>query len=309
MAGGENTVCQRYIRSTFLQTLWFNGRACIPNLKFIIQRIFSLLFSSILSELFFPLLICLLFTSAWIQQDKSEYTLIVCSLIWDFVESFLSSKINYCLFPCGQIFSLGICLTRLTIPWSASSFKGEAFPFLSVFTVQHDFGIWVSSVSQIMCLYSPTKKWQLVSFRSFKILPRVGFFGVYSSALIMVTGLPLSTDTYMANRKWSFLMPMSPCANREGWKETAFPLVLFLITTRVGWWPACCTSFPHNLANVWGCYISLSQYACIVCSIWHVDRTLSSATTLGQCGPGSNGYEGVIHIPQISKAGTCHQMV
>ena len=64
--------------------------------------------------------------------------------------------------------ALGIRLTRLTIPRSANSFKGEAFSFLSVFSVQHDFGIWVSSVSQIMCLLSPTNKRQLVSFRSLK---------------------------------------------------------------------------------------------------------------------------------------------
>ena len=40
-----------------------------------------------------------------------------------------------------------------------------------------------------------------------------------------------------------------------------------------------------------------------VCSIWSIARTLSSATTLGQSGPGSNGNKEVLHIPQISKAG------
>ena len=38
-------------------------------------------------------------------------------------------------------------------------------------------------------------------------------------------------------------------------------------------------------------------------SIWHIDRVLSGATTLGQNGPGSKGNEGALHIPQISKAG------
>ena len=33
-------------------------------------------------------------------------------------------------------------------------------------------------------------------------------------------------------------------------------------------------------------------------SIWGIDRTLSGATTLGQSGPGSDGNEGVLHIPQ-----------
>ena len=87
----------------------------------------------------------------------------MCSLTWDSVEFILFSfssrywvsitrfqdtrlisdktKIHYCLFPCGQLFSLSIHLTRLTIPRMASSFKGEAFSFLSVFSARHDFGI------------------------------------------------------------------------------------------------------------------------------------------------------------------------
>ena len=35
-------------------------------------------------------------------------------------------------------------------------------------------------------------------------------------------------------------------------------------------------------------------------SIWPIDRTLSNATTTGQSGPGSDGHEGVLHIPQSS---------
>ena len=35
-------------------------------------------------------------------------------------------------------------------------------------------------------------------------------------------------------------------------------------------------------------------------SIWPVDRTLSGATTLDLSGPGSDGNEGVLHIPQNS---------
>ena len=35
-------------------------------------------------------------------------------------------------------------------------------------------------------------------------------------------------------------------------------------------------------------------------SIWPIDRTLSDITTLGQCGPGNDGNEGVLHIPQRS---------
>ena len=39
----------------------------------------------------------------------------------------------------------------------------------------------------------------------------------------------------------------------------------------------------------------------LACSIWSIGRTLSSATTPDQSGPGSN--EGVLNIPQISKVG------
>ena len=35
-------------------------------------------------------------------------------------------------------------------------------------------------------------------------------------------------------------------------------------------------------------------------SIWPIVRTLSGATTKGQCGPGSNSNEGVLLIPQSS---------
>ena len=35
-------------------------------------------------------------------------------------------------------------------------------------------------------------------------------------------------------------------------------------------------------------------------SIWPIDRTLSSATTPSQSGPGSDGNEGVPRIPQSS---------
>ena len=35
-------------------------------------------------------------------------------------------------------------------------------------------------------------------------------------------------------------------------------------------------------------------------SIWLIDRTLSSTTTLGLSGPGSNGNVGVLYIPQSS---------
>ena len=46
-----------------------------------------------------------------------------------------------------------------------------------------------------------------------------------------------------------------------------------------------------------------SQFICTHCSLRLIDRTLSGATTPGQSGLGSNGNEGILHFPQISKAG------
>ena len=34
--------------------------------------------------------------------------------------------------------------------------------------------------------------------------------------------------------------------------------------------------------------------------IWPIDKILSGATTLGQSGPGGDGNEGALHIPQSS---------
>ena len=90
------------------------------------------------------------------------------------------TKINNCLFPRGQVFSLGIRLTRITIPRSLSSFKGEVFfSFLSMFSAWYDFWNldffhipnYVLSFSTnnrqiLMCLHPSTNKWQLNSFRS-----------------------------------------------------------------------------------------------------------------------------------------------
>ena len=44
-------------------------------------------------------------------------------------------------------------------------------------------------------------------------------------------------------------------------------------------------------------------------SIWFLDKTLSGAITADQSGPGSNGNEGVLHIPLSSKTWAYHQMV
>ena len=53
--------------------------------------------------------------------------------------------------------------------------------------------------------------------------------------------------------------------------------------------------YSHYLASV----ICLHT----VYSIWLIDKFLPGANTLGQSKPGTNGNEGVLHIPQSSKAG------
>ena len=63
-----------------------------------------------------------------------------------------------------------------------------------------------------------------------------------------------SADTYMANREWGSYVIMGGL-KRDGLSFNC----QFLVTTIVGWRPACRTSFPHNPANVWGCRISSSQ--------------------------------------------------
>ena len=46
----------------------------------------------------------------------------------------------------------------------------------------------------------------------------------------------------------------------------------------------------------------MSKYIVLISSssVWSIDRTLSSATAPGQCGPGSNDNEGVLCISQSS---------
>ena len=42
-------------------------------------------------------------------------------------------------------------------------------------------------------------------------------------------------------------------------------------------------------------------------SIWSIDRMLTVTTTPEQSGPGSNGNDGVLDIPQISRLKPHHQ--
>ena len=79
------------------------------------------------------------------------------------------TKINYCIFPCGQVFSLGICLTRLNTPRSANSLKEMLFLFsqcsLRSMTLEFLFFFFTHPK---LCLPSPTNKGPLVSLRSLK---------------------------------------------------------------------------------------------------------------------------------------------
>ena len=67
----------------------------------------------------------------------------------------------------------------------------------------------------------------------------------------------------------------------------------------------CCQVNPISLKNVMKenyttCLFVWVLWHINLCSIWPIDRAQTGATTLGQSGPGSNGNEGVIHIPQSS---------
>ena len=77
------------------------------------------------------------------------------------------NKINNCLFPRGQVFPLGIRLTRLTMPRSADSFKR----FFSLCGIILEFGFfsypkscsWFFNEQRqlFMRLHSVMNKWQL----------------------------------------------------------------------------------------------------------------------------------------------------
>ena len=84
----------------------------------------------------------------------------------------------------------------------------------------------------LMCLHSSTNKRQLLMCLTlrringnclvsvvWRFTPCWLFF--YPLVSIMITGLLLSADAYMAYREWDFLLPMSACTNREAWRETA----------------------------------------------------------------------------------------
>ena len=51
------------------------------------------------------------------------------------------------------------------------------------------------------------------------------------------------------------------------------------------------------------------HFKCSKCSVWLIGRTLSGASIAGQSGAGSDGNEGVLHIPQSSSITSCPNVV
>ena len=64
----------------------------------------------------------------------------------------------------------------------------------------------------------------------------------------------------------------------------------------------CRLLIPNQFLYIWIVLFQTIQFSIRTqfSSIWSIDRTLSNATTWGQKGPGSDGREGVIRIPQSS---------
>ena len=120
-----------------------------------------------------------------------------------------------------------------------------------MFSVWHDFGIWVSSVSQIMCLHFPTNKGQLVSFRSLKNYHVLAFWLIIPphQSWSQVCLSPLTHTWLIESRILSWPCHLVLIWGGLTWNSLSF-YCQFLVTTIFGWRPACCTSFPHNPANV-----------------------------------------------------------
>ena len=143
---------------------------------------------------------------------------------------------------------------RLTLSRSLCSFKGDFFSFLSVFSAQHDFGICVSSISEIMFLvFQRTKGNPLYVF----ILRRINSNSLRVFTLWRINGNCLISVVWKFTTCWLFgcfflntnhgrrsasplmhtwligsgVLPC-PChlvLNREGWRKTTHPLPLLCL--------------------------------------------------------------------------------
>ena len=171
----------------------------------------------------------------------------------------------------GQIFSLDIRLTKLTIPRSAKFFRRISFFYslhsLRIFIFWRPHGNsyasspgdewtatnYVSSpVDEWMAtnLFSVVWKFTMCWF-SWRVLP---WYQIWSKAC-------LPADTHMANREWG---PSNPTSSYNGWERWTVFLSINLLTVRwflsaiiVRWRP-----------NVLGCHISSSQYIYIYIYIY-----------------------------------------
>ena len=158
----------------------------------------------------------------------------------------------------GQVFSLGIRLTRLTIPCPVHS--EHKLLLFSAFSARRYFGIWISFIFQIIflvfqrtkatpyasssceewtatilciftqqwlngayliCLHSVMNEQRLSYFRRLKNHHVLDFLLPFLSQYQSWSQICLSVDTYMANRVWCTPMLISPW-NDRGWERDSF---------------------------------------------------------------------------------------
>ena len=162
------------------------------------------------------------------------------------------TRINYWSFPRGQVFSLGIRLTRLTIPRSAEFIQVTSFFFSlrSLHGIILEFGFlsypkvcsWFFNEQRqlLMRLHPLTTTWQhLCVFTLWWMngnwlisvvwkFTTCWFFWRALSRHQIWSRVCFSADTYMANREWGPPMPISACNNRDEVKERwSLPLPRF----------------------------------------------------------------------------------
>ena len=153
---------------------------------------------------------------------------------------------------------LGVSVDKFPGPRRVNSFKGEAFSSLCSL---HGM-IWNQFLPYPNYMSSLSNEQTITGyFPQFEKWPRVGFLAVLFLHPNHGRCLHLSADAYIVNREWDSLMTISPNANRESWRETAFllPLFFFLGDYYSRLTIQCVASFVHTPANVLGCYIVFSQ--------------------------------------------------
>ena len=239
-----------------------------------------------------------LFTSAWIQQDKFEYTLIVCSLTWDSVEFILSSfplVISFPLYVGRRIHVLFQIRLRLIIisflvdkfllwefvlPRSLNSFKGEVFFLFSQCSLHGmTWNLGFFHIQMMFLVFQRTKGNCFCVFILRRINSNCLVSVVWKFTTCWLFGcFFLSTNhghrsASPLTHTWLIGSGVFPClcqfvlierVEEKNGPPTSIILLStifcwFLLAIIVGRQPASRTSFPHNLANVWGCHISLSH--------------------------------------------------